>query len=168
MRRVGRRLATTLAAVGVIGVGGLGCTNTLFSSDRVVPEGPLTHAEFVEAANAACLREMLGTSGGGDLGAALDGDVESVLSDILWTQRDIADAQVKALRLLPVPAGEEEQVEAILDAFDALVAHLDEAIEAGGIAALEEMADPAGPDVLSSLIVWRGALLEDYGITGCG
>ncbi len=157
-----------VVAVVVLAFGGSGCFDQMIASERIVPDGPLTRAEYIEEANAVCVREMLnvGNMASGDLDDALSGDPARVVEAVYRPLREDTDDQVKALRMLPVPEGDEEELEAIFAAFEAIVAHLDEVLATGDPQL--GATDPDAPDPLTSLIRWRAALLDGYGITDCG
>ncbi|HEV7720384.1 MAG TPA: hypothetical protein VGO60_03835 [Iamia sp.] len=154
------------ALVGWAAVAGIGKAigGDAGSSRAEVPEGPLTHEQYVVHADRACLRETLDHMSGGGLGAVLSGDGERMAEDMATKVHATVVAQVGALRDLPVPAGEEATVTAMLASFDRYATSVEELLAVGSMG---EEADAAATR-MSTRMQERQDLLHTYGITGCG
>lgn len=115
---------------------------------------PLKKPQFVQQANAICMtaqgeREAQGKElekQGGESGGSED--TEAAMEQIL----EPVETMVGELSDLGPPKGEEQQVEAIVEAYEE------------GISALE--ADPGGADSVSAFDKANG-LAEDYGLFEC-
>lgn len=163
---MGRRVVQ-LVVVGLVGwgvVAGLGAAvdRGTGSSEPKVPEGPLTSEEYVVHADRACAREALAHSSGG-LGTALSGDMAELSAEVWEMTHATVSAQAAALRALPVPAGDEEEVAVMIDSFDPIAAQLADIVADG-----DRGADPAVGEGLEGLYAEQRALLHAYGITACG
>jgi hypothetical protein len=152
-RAIGMGSAVVAVAIALVGVG---CGDDSSSSGDSSSSASITKEEFVTQANAICAEGNKEIDAGAQetfsAGKPSEADIEKFATETLIPS---VEQQVADIRALGAPEGDEDQVNAILDAADQ---GLEEAKSDPSVVA-DEKADPFAE---------ANKLANDYGISECG
>jgi hypothetical protein len=150
------RTLGTCTAVVAIAFGAAGCGDDETSTESSSTAASITKEEFLTQANEICAAGNKEIDAGAQEafsgGKPSKADIEQFATETLLPS---VESQVEEIRALGVPAGDEDQVNAILDAADQAV----EETKADPTLAASESGDPFAE---------ANKLANDYGLNECG
>jgi len=143
------------AAVAVLAVGIAGCGSD-DSDDSTTTTAAITKDEFITQGNQICtdVNKTLDSEAGNRFAQGQrpsDQEILDFQADVVIPATEDAIAQMKALG---IPAGDEEQVNAMIDSADSAVATMQEDVDSGTVSRDDPFAE-------------TNRLFKEYGLTEC-